>query len=97
MQQAQRSSLGPATQSGPSADKYRPLRAADTRIFCQKVLNAPPASALWKMSLAANHRISLDLDLGVGNRQRRNGDQSAAREVIAEYFPADLGEAKTFL
>ena len=43
--------------------------------------------------VSLNHRISLDLDLGVGNRQRRNGDQSAAREVIAEYFPADLGEA----
>jgi hypothetical protein len=43
-------------------------------MFCLKVLNAPPASALWKMSLAANHRISLDLDLGVRNRQRSNGD-----------------------
>jgi hypothetical protein len=30
--------------------------------------------ALWKTSLAANHRISLDLDLGVRNRQRSNGD-----------------------
>ena len=49
-------------------------RAADSGMFCQKVLNAPPASALWKMSLAANHRISLDLDLGVRNRQRSNGD-----------------------
>jgi hypothetical protein len=47
------------------------------------------------MSLPANHRISLDLDLGVRNRQRRNGDQSAAREVITEYFSADLREAIT--
>jgi hypothetical protein len=43
-------------------------------MLCQKVLNAPPAGAFWKMSLAANHRISLDLDLGVRNRQRSNGD-----------------------
>jgi hypothetical protein len=62
-------------------------------MFCQKVLNAPPASALWKMSLAANHRISLDLDLGVRNRQRSNGDQSAAGEVITKHFSADLREA----
>jgi hypothetical protein len=54
--------------------KHRPLRAADSDMFSRKVLNAPPAGALWKMSLAANHRISLDLDLGVRNRQRRNGD-----------------------
>jgi hypothetical protein len=43
-------------------------------MFCRKILDAPPANALWKMSLAANHRISLDLDLGVRNRQRSNGD-----------------------
>ena len=43
-------------------------------------------AAELKISLAANHGISLDLDLGVGNRQRSNGDQSAAREVVAEYF-----------
>jgi hypothetical protein len=45
------------------------------------------------MLLAANHRISLDLDLAVRHRQRRNGDERAAREIIAEYFAADLREA----
>ena len=39
--------------------------------------------ALWKFSLAANHGISLDLKLGVRNRERRNGDESATREAIA--------------
>src|SRR5437660_11339907 len=55
----------------PAITRIRPtlantaLRAADCDMFCKKVFNAPPASALWKMSLAANHRISSDLDFGV--------------------------------
>src|SRR6266571_4119529 len=55
----------------------------------------PTAGALWKFSLAANHGISLDLNLGVRNCQRRNGDQSTAREVITKHFSADLREAVT--
>src|SRR6516225_6917079 len=46
----------------------------------------------FEISLTANHRISLDLNFGVRNRQRSNGDESAAREVITEYFSADLRE-----
>src|SRR5260370_12025495 len=62
------------------------------RRFREKV-NAPPAVALWKFSLAANHGISLDLKLGVKNRTRSNGDASAAGEVITKCFSADLREA----
>jgi hypothetical protein len=30
--------------------------------------------SLWKILFAANHRISMDLDFGVRNRQDSNGD-----------------------
>src|SRR5215510_11471105 len=52
-------------------------------------------ATVFRFSPAADHRISLDLNLGVRNRQRSNGDQSTAREVIAKHFSADLREAIT--
>jgi hypothetical protein len=63
----------PSRRVGQPEDIANAVLFLATRSFATG-LNAPPASALWKMSLAANHRISLDLDLGVRNRQRSNGD-----------------------
>jgi hypothetical protein len=57
----------------PSPGKHRPLRAADSGAFARKSMLRPLAR-FGKFSLAANHGISLDLNLGVGNRKRSNGD-----------------------
>src|SRR5579883_535842 len=42
---------------------------------------------------AFSDRIALNLDFRVGIGQRSNGNQSAARKIIAEYLSADLREA----
>src|SRR5580704_970601 len=42
---------------------------------------------------ASDHRIPLYFDLSVRDGQRGDGDESAAREIVAEYLPADLREA----
>src|SRR6266568_2050383 len=41
---------------------------------------------------ASDHRIALDFDLGIRTGQRRDGDESAAREIVTEHLPADLRE-----
>jgi hypothetical protein len=41
---------------------------------------------------AADHRIALDLDLGIGICQGGDGDHGAAWKVVAEDFFADLSE-----
>src|SRR5215475_3844972 len=43
--------------------------------------------------LPPDHRVALNLDLGVGIGERADGDQRAAGEVVAQNLAADLGEA----
>jgi hypothetical protein len=54
----------------------------------------PPATRIGKKSQAqslrlfsSNRRIALYLDLGVGNGQGGDGDQSTAREIVASAAP----------
>jgi hypothetical protein len=39
-----------------------------------------------KISLAANHGMSLDLNLGVRNRERSDADEGTAWEVITKHL-----------
>jgi hypothetical protein len=43
--------------------------------------------------LASDDSVALNFDLGLGNGQRGDGDKGVAGEIVAKYFPPDLGEA----
>src|SRR5262245_20006232 len=46
----------------------------------------------YRVLLASNDRVALNLDLGVGVRQRRDRNERTAREIVAEYLSANFGE-----
>src|SRR6516165_11936631 len=58
--------------------------------------SGPPIRCIHSMApqlLAADDGVALNFDLGFGNGQGGDGDERAAGEIVAEYFPSDLGEA----
>src|ERR1700730_16342936 len=65
---------------------------ADARIAWNRRPQSDPETPPVGL-FASDHGIALDFDLGIGIGQGRNGDESAAGKIIAEYFPADLREA----
>src|SRR5258708_32767585 len=57
-------------------------------------LRTNPKSRTFARNLfASDHCIALYFDLSARNGQRGDCDESAAWEIVAEYFPADLREA----
>ena len=45
--------------------------------------------------LAADDGVTVNFDFGLGYGQRGHGDEGAAREIVAEYFPPELCKAIT--
>jgi hypothetical protein len=45
--------------------------------------------------LAADDGVTLNFDFGLGYSQGGHGDEGAAGEIVAEYFPPELGKAIT--
>ena len=43
--------------------------------------------------LAADNGVTLNFDFRLGYGQGGHGDEGAAREIVAEYFPPELGKA----
>src|ERR1019366_3531254 len=51
--------------------------------------------AFARKLFASDYRKTLYFDFSFRNGQRGDRDESAAREIVAEYLPADLREAIT--
>ena len=45
--------------------------------------------------LAADNGVTLNFNFGLGYGQGGHGDEGAAGEIVAEYFPPELGKAVT--
>ena len=68
-------------------------RSSAVRTASEKTRHAHSLHRYRQALFPSNNRVALYFDLGVGDGQRSDCDESAAWEIIAEHFSADLRQA----